>query len=92
MPHVPDLRLSASQTFERHWGEAINAGSELTAAFERLATAITALAEHGIRQTLTFKDPLVQEWWVIFQERRGQMIPRDTLESPIPSFLLEAVE
>lgn len=85
MPHQPDLRKSATERFDRDWDDAIAAGDVLLSAFEHLSGSIATLAEHGSRQTLTFKDELVQQWWVAFQESKGDMIPRSPELPPIPA-------
>lgn len=84
-PHKPDLRAAALQDFEVAWAEAIRASSELHRAFDRLGGALEKLAGHGSRQTLSFEGDLEQRWWVVFQESRGSMIPREPELPPIPA-------
>ena len=84
MPHNPDLRLAAVEEFNRAWGEALVAGAELRRSYEHLAKCMRDMAEHGSRQTLKMPDELEQEWWVTFQEKLGNLIPREPIMPPIP--------
>lgn len=85
MPHNPDLRKSAVERFERDWGDTLEAAAALHACFEHLEGSLATLAQHGSRQTLTLPNELEQQWWVAYQEARGNMIPRSPEEAPIPA-------
>lgn len=81
-PWSPALREAAVSSMSKEWGTAIEQGADLRATFERLAGALRQLAEQGSRQTLVFIDPLVQRWWVAFQESRGDLVPMNPSAEP----------
>lgn len=73
----PALRETALTRFGKDWGDAIEQGFAMKRTFERLAGDLRDMVAQGSRQTLVMPDPLIQQWWVAFQEQQGNMIPRE---------------
>jgi hypothetical protein len=79
----PNLQVASLEEYTRQWQAAQSRARELQQTYDKLADALRQLATYGAHTTVVFSDPLAQAWWVAYQERAGNMVPRAPDEVPI---------
>lgn len=78
-------RADAVAEMDEAWEAAVACGAQLERSMARLGRALEGMADLGAHVMMRFPHELTQEWWVVFSERGGNMIPRSPEEAPIPA-------